>query len=65
MAEKVNMTVEYDGFYKFYSKYIHPSAWIINKPIEELERPGYREILVRQSIIYATEVAKLLGAIMA
>jgi len=65
MAEKVNMTVEYDGFYKFYSKYIHPSAWIINKPIEELESPGYREILVMQSFIYATKNTELLGAITA
>jgi hypothetical protein len=62
MAEKVGMKTEYDGFYKFYSKYIHPSSWLINKPAAELERDGYREILVMQTVTYGHETAKLLGA---
>jgi Family of unknown function (DUF5677) len=63
MADKVGMRTEYDGFYKFYSKYIHPSSWLINKPATELELDGYREILVMQTFTYGYEVAKLLGAV--
>jgi hypothetical protein len=58
MAEKVGMKAEYDGYYKFYSKYIHPSSWLINKSTAE---DGYREILVMQTFIYGYETAKLLG----
>jgi hypothetical protein len=63
MADKVGMRAEYDGFYKFYSKYIHPSSWLINKTAAELEHDGYREILAMQTFGYGYEGAMLLGAI--
>jgi hypothetical protein len=63
MAQQANMVVEYDGFYKFYSKYIHPSAWSVNSRPEQLEHEGYREMLVFQCITYGTQTATLLGAL--
>lgn len=30
LAEQTNNKLEYAAFFKFYSKYVHPSSWIVN-----------------------------------
>ena len=30
LAEKTNNKLEYKAFFKLYSKYVHPSSWIVN-----------------------------------
>ena len=44
---------EYEGFYKLYSKYVHPSAWTILSDSDEFENETYWEILILNSQTYA------------
>ncbi len=60
MAEKAGMLQEYDGFYKFHSKYVHPTSWLVNGTREQVEDGAYREVLTLQAFNYGNELAVLL-----
>ena len=51
LAEWVDMKDEYESFYKLYSKYVHPSSWIINA--EYWEQGQHWEILLITAQLYA------------
>ena len=42
LARATNLDAEYDGFYKLYSKFIHPSSFLTNWP-DAASTPMYRE----------------------
>lgn len=63
LAKGADMEQEYDGFYRRYSQYVHPTSWIINKETSEVERSPYREMFIMQALNSAVELGKLLGAV--
>lgn len=59
MAGKVGMKEEYDAFFKFYSKYVHPSAWLIFASEEEKANSNYRNIFLYQAQYYSARILKI------
>lgn len=55
LASKVGMQSEYRAFFKLYSKYVHPSSWIVNGPKERIDSLEYWNTFVIQAQIYATD----------
>lgn len=52
MAEEVDVLSEYKAFYKFYSKYSHPTSFSINGDPNEKDSLEYRNILIVQAQKY-------------
>lgn len=50
LASAVGMENEYEAFFKLYSKYIHPSSWLVNSP--EARRDEWKGILALQAQLY-------------
>ncbi|MEO8403674.1 MAG: DUF5677 domain-containing protein [Chitinophagaceae bacterium] len=61
LAEKANNKIEYEAFFKLYSKYVHPSSWIVNGVINEYDNPVFRNIFIMQGQHYASCVLKLVS----
>lgn len=61
LAEETNNKVEYDAFFKLYSKYIHPSSWIVNSFSNEYDNPVFRNIFFSQGHIFANCIIKLIS----
>jgi hypothetical protein len=61
LAQKTNNKVEYDAFFKLYSKYIHPSSWIVNSFNNEYNNPVFRNIFFSQGHIFANRIIKLIS----
>lgn len=59
MARSVGMKDEYDAFFKLYSKYVHPSAWLIFATQEEKSSMVYRNIFLLQAQYYASRILKI------
>lgn len=59
MARAVGMKDEYDAFFKLYSKYVHPSAWLIFAAQEEKSSMVYRNIFLLQAQYYASRILKI------
>lgn len=55
LAKLVGCEAEYTAMFKFMSKYVHPSSWLINKPVEETQSDTYRNILVIHAQLYAAD----------
>ncbi len=55
LAKLVGCETEYTAMFKFMSKYVHPSSWLINKPVEETQSDIYRNILVIHAQLYAAD----------
>lgn len=53
IAEWVEMTSEYAGFYKLYSKYVHPSAWTVLSDQDEYDFESVWEIFLVQGQLHA------------
>ena len=53
LASKVGMDSDYEAFFKLYSKYVHPSSWLVNS--SEQRRQEWRDILSVQAQFYAAE----------
>lgn len=56
IAEYVGATEEYKIFYKTYSKYVHPSIWLIFAPPELKQNPGFSNIFLMKSQKYALDI---------
>lgn len=61
LAEQTNNEVEYKAFFKLYSKYVHPSSWILNSYASEYDNPVFRNIFLLQGQHYASCVHKLVS----
>lgn len=61
LAKQTNNKVEYEAFFKLYSKYIHPSSWILNSQANEYDNPVFRNIFVMQGQHYAGCIQKLVS----
>lgn len=55
LAELVGCSGEYIGMFKFMSKYVHPSSWLVNKPLSETESDIYWNLLVMHAQLYAMD----------
>jgi Family of unknown function (DUF5677) len=61
LAKQTNNKVEYEAFFKLYSKYIHPSSWIVNSFPYEYDNPVFRNIFLLQGQHYASCTQKLVS----
>jgi hypothetical protein len=61
LAEKTNNKLEYEAFFKLYSKYVHPSSWIVNSHDNEYDNPVFRNIFLLQGQLYAKRIIKLIS----
>lgn len=46
LARASNREQEYDVFYKFLSKFVHPTSWLVNRRKEVTNAIGYRNLLI-------------------
>ena len=53
LAKAVGVTTEYKAFFKLYSKYVHPSSWIVNGASERIHADEFRNIFLIQAQLYA------------
>lgn len=54
LAEATKCESEYDAFYKLFSKYLHPSSWIVNKA--DASSITFKNLFLIQAQLYAGEV---------
>jgi hypothetical protein len=63
-AKAADVESEYDTLYRFYSKYVHGSAWLILSSDERRENDEYRKIFAIMAQIYAGDTfAKIADAV--
>lgn len=60
LAVKTGNKEEFDGFFKLYSKYVHPSAWMVNSHEEEYDNPVFKNIFFSQGQIFTRRIVKLI-----
>ena len=60
LALKTNNKIEYDAFFKLYSKYVHPSSWLVNSHDYEYDNPVFKNIFFSQGQIFTTRIVKLI-----
>jgi hypothetical protein len=61
LAHQTNNKLEYQAFFKLYSKYVHPSSWIVNSRNNEYDNPVFRNIFLLQGQHYASCIIKLIS----
>lgn len=61
LALQTNNKLEYDAFFKLYSKYIHPSSYIVNSHDYEYDNPVFKNIFFSQGQIYTKRIVKLIS----
>lgn len=61
LAQQTNNKLEYEAFFKLYSKYIHPSSWIVNSFNNEYDNLVFRNIFHLQGQHYAICIIKLIS----
>ncbi|MBP6025503.1 DUF5677 domain-containing protein [Ferruginibacter sp.] len=61
LAEQTNNKLEYKAFFKLYSKYVHPSSWIVNSHNNEYNNPVFKNIFILQGQHYASCITKLIS----
>lgn len=59
LAKKTGNKEEYDAFFKLYSKYVHPSSWLINAQVNDSDNPVLRNVFLLQSQFYTTYLLKV------
>jgi hypothetical protein len=52
LSERVGLVKEYDGLFKLYSKFVHPTSWLINSKDEEINSLQYKNIFLIQFQTY-------------
>ena len=62
LAQQTNNKLEYKAFFKLYSKYVHPSSWIVNSRNNEYDNPVFKNIFILQGQHYASCITKLISA---
>lgn len=60
LAQQTNNQLEYEAFFKLYSKYVHPSSWLVNSSDNEVDNPIFRNIFFLQGQLYASCIVKLI-----
>ena len=60
LAEQTNNKLEYNAFFKLYSKYVHPSSWIMNSHNYEYDNPVFRDIFFSQGQIFTKRIVNLI-----
>lgn len=60
LAIQTNNKIEYDTFFKLYSKYIHPSSWIVNSHDYERDNPVFKNIFFSQGQIFTKRIVNLI-----
>jgi len=61
VAKNVGHEDDYISFYKFFSKYVHPTSWLINKPEKEIGDTVYQNAFVMNAQLYFAQSKALLG----
>lgn len=61
LAKQTNNELEYKAFFKLYSKYVHPSSWIMNSHKHEYDNPVFKNIFILQGQHYASCIVKLIS----
>jgi hypothetical protein len=61
LAQQTKNKIEYDAFFKLYSKYVHPSSWIMNSHKYEYDNPVFRNIFFSQGKIFTRRIVKLIS----
>lgn len=61
LAKQTNNELEYKAFFKLYSKYVHPSSWIMNSPNYEYDNPVFKNIFILQGQHYTSCITKLIS----
>jgi len=59
MATAVGMEEEYTAFFKLYSKYVHPSAWLIFSSENEKSNETYKNTFLIQAQFYSSRILKI------
>lgn len=59
LANQTGNKDEYDAFFKLYSKYVHPSSWLINGKTNEFDNLTYKNIFLIQAQYYADCILKI------
>lgn len=61
LANHTNNKVEYDAFFKLYSKYVHPSSWIVNSYEHEYDNPVFKNIFFSQGQIFTKRIIDIIS----
>lgn len=61
LAKKTGMEKEYNAFFKLYSKYVHPSAWLIHGSTERVHRDEIKKTFLVQALLYARIISKIVS----
>jgi hypothetical protein len=61
LAQQTTNKLEYEAFFKLYSKYVHPSSWIVNSVNDKYDNPIFRNIFLLQGQHYASCIVKLIS----
>ncbi len=59
MARKVGMENDYNAFFKLYSKYVHPTAWLIFAEDEEKASMVHKNTFLLQAQYYSSRILKI------
>jgi hypothetical protein len=60
LAQATNREKEYETFYKFLSKFVHPSSWIVNGRSERTGATEYRNLILGLAQVLARRIYGLL-----
>lgn len=58
LADRTGNKDEYNAFYKFYSKYVHPTSWSIISEVSERDNPTFINVFLMQSQYYVSLLQK-------
>jgi len=61
LAKGNEMENEHKAFFKLYSKYVHPSAWLIHGSTERVHRDEIKKTFLVQAQLYAGIIAKIVS----
>ena len=61
IAKEVGCAEEYAGLFKFMSKYVHPSSWLVNRNPADTQSAEYWNVLVMHAQIYALDALRRIG----
>ncbi len=55
LAKAVGLESEYKAFFKLYSKYVHPSSWLVNRDPYWVQAWQWRTIFTVSAQLYAAD----------
>src|SRR5207237_306565 len=60
LAKQTGNQDEYEAFFKLYSKYVHPSAWLVFARVDEADTPAFRNVFFIQAQYSGAKILKLI-----